>query len=73
MKSIKKKLRRCTINQINETRNAVEFVGRGPLNAPKIAGCSGNSPYIFIEEADDDRGIRRASLPTTLDEECNLV
>ena len=28
-------------------------VGRVPLNAPKIAGCSGNSPYIYDEEADD--------------------
>ena len=25
-------------------------VGRVPLNAPNIAGCSGNSPYISISE-----------------------
>ena len=39
------------------------LVGRVPLNAPKIAGCSGNSPYIYVEEADDDPGMRRAALP----------
>ena len=29
------------------------YVGRVPLNAPKIAGCSGNSPYIYVEEVYD--------------------
>jgi ribosomal protein L18E len=26
----------------------LQDVGRVPLNAPKIAGCSGNNPYIFV-------------------------
>ena len=25
----------------------LQDVGRVPLNAPRIAGCSGNSPYTF--------------------------
>ena len=25
----------------------LQDVGRVPMNAPKIAGCSGNSPYTF--------------------------
>ena len=26
----------------------LQYVGRVPLNAPKIAGCSGNSPYTVM-------------------------
>ena len=42
------------------------YVGRVPLNAPKVAGCSGNSPYIYVEEAYNDPDMRRATLPTKI-------
>ncbi len=50
---------RC-IDKDNEAVN----VGRVPLNAPKIAGCLGNSPYIYVEGADnlDESGLTKIAL-----------